>query len=169
MVQATRIVLSAKGIFMFHRRMSLQARALPCGRRAGHGAGLRMAMFLGAVLLAVGLAGCGPIVPFQDNMNPYPQVELTNWNLLGKIVVREPIASRVGDGQLHIVVPLRNLTGHELYLEYQYRFLNAKGVQVEQTSGWNTVRVQAHGMAQIHFTSLTALANDFNVDIRPLQ
>ena len=142
---------------------------LQAGRLRGNGSGLRMAMFLGAVLLVVGLAGCGPIVPFQDNLNPYPQVELTNWNLLGKIVIREPIATRVGDGQLHIVVPVRNLTGHELYLEYQYRFLNAKGVQVEQTSGWNTIRVQAHGMAQIHFTSLTPLANDFNVDIRPLQ
>ncbi|NNM88343.1 MAG: DUF1425 domain-containing protein [Phycisphaerae bacterium] len=154
---------------MMNRSVSSRVRDLHTSGMGGSGAGLRMAMFLGAVLLAVGLAGCGPIVPIQDNMNPYPQVELTNWNLLGKIVVREPSASRVGDGQLHIVVPLRNLTDHELYLEYQYRFLNAKGVQVEHTSGWNTVRVQAHGMTQIHFTSLTALANDFNVDIRPLQ
>ncbi len=154
---------------MMNRSVSLRDPTLPARRMAESGNWHRMAMFMGAVLLAVGLAGCGPIVPFQDNLNPYPQVELTNWNLLGKIVIREPIASRVGDGQLHIVVPLRNLTDHELYLEYQYRFLNAKGVQVEQTSGWNTVRVQAHGITQIHFTSLTALANDFNVDIRPLQ
>ncbi len=154
---------------MMNRSVSSRDITLQAGRLMGNGAGLRMAMFLGAVLLVVGLAGCGPIVPFQDNLKPYPQVELTNWNLLGKIVIQEPIASRVGDGQLHIVVPVRNLTGHELYLEYQYRFFNNKGVQVEQTSGWNTVRVQAHGIAQVHFSSLTALANDFNVDIRPLQ
>ncbi len=122
-----------------------------------------------AAVLMIGLAGCGPIVPFADNMNPYPQVHLTNWHYLGKVVVKEPVPSRVGDGQLDIVVPIRNLTSHELYLEYQYRFLNSQGVQVEQTSGWNTIRVQAYGMAQIHFTSLTALANDFDLDIRPLQ
>ena len=150
--------------YLFSRNRTFAGRSL-----VGAGAGRRMAMLLGSLLLAVWLSGCGPIVPFQDNLKPYPQVELTNWNLLGKIVIQEPIASRVGDGQLHIVVPLRNLTGHELYLEYQYRFFNAQGVQVEQTSGWNTVRVQAHGIAQIHFSSLTALANDFNVDIRPLQ
>ncbi len=122
-----------------------------------------------AAVLMLGLAGCGPMVPFADNMNPYPQVHLTNWHYLGKVVVKEPVPSRVGDGQLDIVVPIRNLTSHELYLEYQYRFLNSQGVQVEQTSGWNTIRVQAYGMAQIHFTSLTALANDFDLDIRPLQ
>ncbi|NNM84633.1 MAG: DUF1425 domain-containing protein [Phycisphaerales bacterium] len=127
-----------------------------------------LAGFLAAVLM-LALAGCGPIVPFADNMNPYPQVHLTNWHYLGKVVVKEPVPSRVGDGQLDIVVPIRNLTKHELYLEYQYRFLNSQGVQVEQTSGWNTIRVQAYGMAQIHFTSLTALANDFDLDIRPLQ
>ncbi len=122
-------------------------------------------------VLAVGMfaaAGCqGPVVPNQNTLNPFPQVHLASYGLQGKILVNEPIVSRVGDGQLDVVIPVRNVTADDLYLEFQYSFLNAQGAQVEETSGWNTLRVPAYSMAQIHFTSLTAAAN-FDCDIRRL-
>lgn len=114
------------------------------------------------------IAGCqGPVVPFQNPLNPFPQVHLASYGLQNRILVNEPIVSRVGDGQLDVVIPVRNVTADELYLEFQYRFLNGQGAQVEETSGWNTLRVPAYSMAQIHFTSLTAAAN-FDCDIRRL-
>ena len=131
----------------------------------------RLSLGVWAVLVSMGmftLAGCqGPVVPNQNTVNPFPQVHLTSYGLQGKILVNEPIVSRVGDGQLDVVIPVRNVTGDELYLEFQYSFLNAQGAQVEETSGWNTLRVPAYSMAQIHFTSLTAAAN-FSCTIRRL-
>ena len=125
-----------------------------------------LAAFCLSGLLA--LTGCqGPVVPYQNTLNPFPQVHLTSYSLQGKILVNEPIVSRVGDGQLDVVIPVRNVTADDLYLEFQYSFLNAQGSQVEETSGWNTLRVPAYSMAQIHFTSLTAAAN-FNCTIRRL-
>ncbi len=124
-----------------------------------------------AAILIIGIsamAGCqGPVVPFQNTLSPFPQVHLTSYRLQGKILVDEPITSRVGDGQLDVVIPVRNVTADNLYLEFQYSFLNAQGAQVEETSGWNTLRVSAYSMAQIHFTSLTAAAN-FDCTIRQL-
>lgn len=71
------------------------------------------------------LIGChGPVVPGQDTLTAFPQVHLTSYSLQGKITIQEPIVDRVGDGQLQVVVPVRNLTGSRLYLEYQYYFLN---------------------------------------------
>ena len=125
----------------------------------------------------LGISGCqGPVVPNQNTLNPFPrvhplnpfpQVHLTSYNLQSKILVNEPIVSRVGDGQLDVVIPVRNVTADELYLEFQYTFLNAQGAQAQETSGWNTLRVPAYSMAQIHFTSLTAAAN-FDCNIRRL-
>ena len=115
------------------------------------------------------LIGChGPVVPGQDTLTAFPQVHLTSYSLQGKITIQEPIVDRVGDGQLQVVVPVRNLTGSRLYLEYQYYFLNQQGVQVEENSGWNTLRLPPYSIQQIQFTSLTALVNNFDLDIRRL-
>jgi Protein of unknown function (DUF1425) len=116
------------------------------------------------------LFGCqGPVVPNQDTLNPYPQVHLTSYSLQGDIAVKEPIVSRVGAGQLDVVVPVRNLTSDQLYMQFQYRFLNQQGAQVEQTSGWMDLRIPAYSMSQAHFTSLTPLAQNFDVTIDQLQ
>jgi hypothetical protein len=128
---------------------------------------LALPQVLAAVLTVAALGGCGPVVPQRDSVSRYPQVHLTNWRYWGKLRVGEPIPSRVGGGQLHIAVPLRNTTNGELLLDYQYRFLDAHGQQIQGTSGWNTVRVPAQGMREIHFTSLSPLADDFDLDIRP--
>jgi len=132
---------------------------------------MRIAIGASAVLIfAFIFSGCqGPVVPNQDELNPYPQVHLTSYSLQGDIVVKEPIVSRVGAGQLDVVVPVRNLTDSELYLQFQYRFLNQQGAQVEQTSGWMDLRIPAYSMSQAHFTSLTSQAQNFDVVIDQLE
>ncbi len=137
-----------------------------CNRQMGHvAAGVCVAILM---LVSVALVGCqGPVVPYQNALNPFPQVHLASYGLQGKILVNEPIVSRVGDGQLDVVIPVRNVTSDDLYLEFQYSFLNQQGAQVEQRSGWNTLRLPSYSMAQIHFTSLTAAAN-FDCNIRRL-
>ncbi len=123
---------------------------------------------IGAILTVL-LAGCqGPVVPYKDSMARYPQIHLASYHLQNKIALQEPLVSRVGDGQLDVVVPVRNLTGGNLYLEYQYYFINQQGGQAQETSGWNTLRLPAYGIEQIHFTSLTAGAADFDLNIRQL-
>ena len=115
------------------------------------------------------LAGCqGPVVPYADSLSPYPQIHLTSYGLQGKIVVKEPIVSRVGGGQLDVVVPVRNLTDHTLYLQYQYAFLDSRGVMIEGRSGWMDLRLPPYAIAQAHFTSMTAAAANFDLDISRL-
>lgn len=122
----------------------------------------------GAIFTSL-LAGCqGPVVPYKDSIARYPQIHLASYHLQNKIALQEPLVSRVGDGQLDVVVPVRNLTGGNLYLEYQYYFTNQQGGQAEEPSGWNTLRLPAYGIEQIHFTSLTAGAADFDLNIRQL-
>ena len=106
------------------------------------------------------------MVPYKDSMTRYPQIHLASYRLENKIAMQEPLVSRVGDGQLDVVVPVRNLTGGNLYLEYQYYFTNQQGGQAQETSGWNTLRLPAYGIEQIHFTSMTAGAADFDLNIR---
>ena len=128
-----------------------------------------ISLLMGGLLAMAILAGCqGPVVPYKDAMSRYPQIHLTSYSLQSKIALQEPLVSRVGDGQLDVVVPVRNLSGGNLYLEYQYYFTNAQGGQAEETSGWNTLRLPAYGIEQIHFTSLTAGAADFDLTIRRL-
>ena len=136
-------------------------------RMVYHGGIMR---WLVAPALMLVLAGCqGPVTPNQDVLTAYPQIHLASYSLQRKIALQEPVVSRVGDGQLDIVVPVRNLLNHSLYLEYQYRFLNQQGVQVEENSGWNTLRMPAYSMQQIHFTSFTSQADNFDLDIRRLR
>ncbi len=115
------------------------------------------------------VSGChGPVVPGQNTLAVFPQVHLASYSLQGKITIQEPIVNRVGDGQLQVAVPVRNMTGDRLYLEYQYYFLNHQGVQVEENSGWNTLRLPPYSVQQIQFSSLTAEAYNFDLDIRRL-
>ena len=121
-------------------------------------------------LVCLLLAGCqGPVVPYADSLSPYPQIHLTSYSLQGKIVVKEPIVSRVGGGQLDVVVPVRNLTDQTLYLQYQYAFLDSRGVMIEGRSGWMDLRIPPYAMAQAHFTSMTPEAANFDLDISRLQ
>ena len=115
----------------------------------------------------LGVAGCtGPISAEQDGiqLQDYPQVTVTGYWLQQNIRVQQPVATRVGNGQLHVVIPVRTHTDYDLSLDYQFTYLDKNGVQVEQP-GWQYVRVPRKGMAQIEGTSMTP-GDDFRVLIR---
>lgn len=119
------------------------------------------------VLASLTLAGCtGPISAEQDGipLQLYPQVTTTGYWLQQEIRVQPPVASRVGNGQLKVQMPIRTHTDFDLSIDYQFTFLDQNGLQVEQP-GWQYIRVPRKGMAQIECTSLTPAA-DFRVLLR---
>lgn len=118
----------------------------------------------GIAMLA--LAGCtGPIEAERDGIQVYPQVMLTGYWLQQNIVVQPPMTSRVGNGQLKVIIPIRTHTDFDLSLDYQYTFVDKNGIGVEPMSSWQFVRVPRKGIAQMEFTSMSP-ADDFRVLIR---
>jgi uncharacterized protein YcfL len=126
---------------------------------------LGLCVFASVVSLA--LPGCtGPIAAEEDGivLQEYPQVTLTGYWLQQNIRVQQPVATRVGNGQLKVQMPVRTHTDYDLSLDYQFTFLDQNGLQVEQP-GWQYVRIPRKGMAQIEATSMTPAA-DFRVLLR---
>lgn len=125
------------------------------------------ALCVAGMAAALTLGGCAKPLPQHDTTNIYPQVHVTDWRYWGRLKVAEPIASRVGSGQLRIALPVHNLTSHVLMVDYRYRFLDRVGEQVQPKSAWMPMRISPHSRAQIAFTSMGARADDFSVNIRP--
>jgi uncharacterized protein YcfL len=120
-----------------------------------------------ASVAAVALPGCtGPITPVQDGiaLPDYPQVLVDSYWLEQNIRVQPPVASRVGNGQLKVQIPVRTHTDYSLSLDYQFTFLDQNGLEVEKP-GWQYIRIPRKGMADITCTSMTPAA-DFRVMIR---
>lgn len=120
-----------------------------------------------ALVACAGLAGCNdPISGNQDTFSQYPQVRMNSYWLQQNTDVQKPIVMRTGSGQIDVQVPIRNKDDAELIVDYQYRFLSAQGAEVEARSGWHNLRIPRKGIATIRFTSMTAMAEDFDVQIR---
>ncbi len=120
-----------------------------------------------ALVACMGLAGCDdPISGNQDTFSEYPQVRMNSYWLQQHTDVQRPIITRVGAGQINVQIPIRNKDDAELIIDYQYRFLTKAGAEVESRSGWHNLRIPRKGVATIQFTSMTAMADDFDVQIR---
>jgi len=129
-----------------------------------------MKKLLAMGLVAMGLlaAGCeGPIPAYQDQYGPL-QVSMTDYGMQDKIRVTAPKPERVGAGQLRVTVQLYNRTGSDLSVDYKYFFTDKAGVQVEQpiSTGWEFVKIPPRGYQAVTFTSLSAAAEDFRVQLR---
>ncbi|HVS72132.1 MAG TPA: DUF1425 domain-containing protein [Phycisphaerae bacterium] len=119
--------------------------------------------FVGATLMA----GCaGPIAARQDDLTQYPQVHEDAYSLHEAIVVQPPIVNRVGAGQLHVAITVRNKWDRDLHLQYQYYFKNQQGAMVEPISPWMDFTVARKGIDQFDFTSMSPMAADFDVHLR---
>jgi uncharacterized protein YcfL len=129
-----------------------------------------MKKFLAMGLVSLGLlaAGCeGPIPAYQDQNGPL-QVSMTDFSLQDKIRVTIPKPERVGNGQLKVTVQLYNRTDKDLSVDYKYFFTDKAGVQVEKLDiGWELERIPPRGYQSVTFTSMTAAAEDFRVQLRP--
>ena len=121
---------------------------------------------VGAVML-VAVGGCtDPIAARQDTFYPFPQISVDSYSLQNDIAVQPPVVSRVGAGQLKAQIVVRNLTNKAIDLDYKFWFVDVNGVQVEGDKSWLSKRIHARGMDTIEFSSLTASAADFRVQMR---
>lgn len=127
----------------------------------------KLSLLAVALVACFGLAGCDdPISGNQDTFSQYPQVRMNSYWLQQHTDVQKPIVMRTGAGQIDVQIPIRNKDDAELIIDYQYRFLTTQGAEVEGRSGWHNLRIPRKGVSTIHFTSMTAAAEDFDVQIR---
>ena len=130
---------------------------------------MKKLLAMGLVTMGLLAAGCeGPIPAYQDPNTPL-QVSLTGFGVQDDIRVTLPKPERVGAGQLKVTVQLYNRTGSDLGLDYKYFFTDKAGVQVENpiATGWEFVKIPPRGYQAITFTSMSAAAEDFRVQLRP--
>ncbi len=119
---------------------------------------------------ALSLAACTRPVPMrQDPNGAPPQIHLTGYWIQNDVYGEVLPVHRVGAGQLDVSVRLYNKRGHELQVDYMYRFLDQAGAQIEDPSGWHALRIPQKGFAEVKFTSMTAQAADFDLEVRPVQ
>jgi uncharacterized protein YcfL len=121
-------------------------------------------------LLAMGLSGCtDPIQANQDQIVQPLQVTFTDYWLRNDMAVTVLQPMRAGAGQAKVVIQLRNKTDFAKTVDYKYYFVDERGVQVDNPSGWQLVRVPPRGTEQFEFLSMSPMARDFRVQLRPAQ
>jgi uncharacterized protein YcfL len=129
---------------------------------------LMMALVAGAT--AMGLSACtDPIEAHQDEIVQPLQISFTDYWLRDDLAVTVLQPMRVGAGQAKVIVQLRNKRDWTKSVDYKYYFVDERGVQVDNPSGWQFARLPPKGTEQIEFTSMSPAARDFRVQIRPAQ
>jgi hypothetical protein len=123
-----------------------------------------------AVAGALSLAACTDPIPLRQDptINP-PQIHVTDYWLQNDIYGQTVSVHRVGAGQLEVAVRLYNKRDWEKQVDYRYRFLSQSGAEVEAPSGWHALRIEQRGYTELKFTSMTAQAADFDVQVRPVR
>ena len=122
-----------------------------------------------AALTFLPLSGCGrqraPIEPRED-IHPWPQIMLSDRDLAGRLVVRQPIVERDEAGLLYVMVPLRTTTEKQLTIEYRSTFYDRNRTPIFQSTWFpKTMTPFTQDTIQVHSASNRAV--DFQVDIRP--
>jgi uncharacterized protein YcfL len=125
-------------------------------------AGMAMAVM---ALLAAGCENT-PYGGHQAYSQPM-QVTMTDALLQHDLKVSKAQAHRVGAGQLEVTVELYNQSDHNLPVDYQYWWVDKAGMAVDNRSGWQAIKLAPRSFQQITFTSMSALADDFRVQVRP--
>jgi len=126
----------------------------------------RMGLAALAVAATMAFVSCDqPVVPHEDNVQIPPQVTLEGYVLQGEIRVIVPPADRVGPGQLHAVVQVRNVMWYPLKLSHQDWFVDEKGVMVQDPSAKIRLDVGAYQTVQYEITSMVPTARDFRTHI----
>jgi|WetSurMetagenome_2_1015567.scaffolds.fasta_scaffold1080388_1 hypothetical protein len=126
-------------------------------------------------LLAMGflglglLAGCnGPIPAFQDP-NTALQVSISDYGPQWQLRVQPPQPERVPGGALKVTVPVYNTTIWDYSIDYRVEFMDKNGMKLEDPSatGWQVAVMPPHGYQYLTATSMSPLADNFHVYIRP--
>ena len=129
---------------------------------------MKKLMLVAVLGLAVAACNDPPRPAFQAPAQP-TQITMTNWVLQQNITVSKAGASRIGAGQLQVNVELYNSSDHTIRADYKYWFTDKNGIGVDNQSGWQLVTVPPKGFQQFTITSMSAMADDFRVQLRPAQ
>ena len=114
---------------------------------------------LAAAAAAVLLAGCATPPPALPR-----GVSLIDAERLGPMLhVQEPAVARTRTGTLQVSVPVRNVSASRLVLEGRATF---RGAAAEAPSGWRRVFINKDSAETLEFSSLSAQASDFQVELR---
>src|SRR4051794_2640809 len=125
-----------------------------------------LALALLGALLTTGLSGCNdPIPALKDPYSPI-QISLEGYVLQNDVRVTVLPVQRTGQGQMRVVIQLYNRTPFDLSVDYKYYFVDGRGAQVDVPSGWQFIKVPPKGTNQFEFVSLSAMADDFRVQLR---
>lgn len=129
---------------------------------------LMMGLLAGS--MGLGVSGCtDPIHANQDPIVQPLQVTFTDYWLRNDMAVTVLQPMRAGAGQAKVVIQLRNKTDFTKAVDYKYYFVDERGVQVDNPSGWQLVKVPPKGTEQFEFLSMSPMARDFRVQLRPAQ
>jgi hypothetical protein len=108
-----------------------------------------------------------PIEPRED-MNPWPQIQLSNRELARDIAVRKPVVERDPAGLLYITLPVRNTTSRDFTVEYRSTFFDRNHTPIFE-SVWFPKTMTPFTQETIQTNSTSNRAEDFQIDIRPAQ
>jgi hypothetical protein len=122
-----------------------------------------------AVTTLATFLGCADEVkpPISARQDPYQreQIHITSYDLRRHTAVDSPVVTRDDGGLLHVQVPIRAATDLKLYVDYRVTFFDRNGAEVNQT-GWMHKTLSPNTPDQITFNSTSALATDFQMDLR---
>ena len=124
---------------------------------------MRALRVAGVVLTSAAMTLSGSIA-LASPTSQFSQV-INAGTLSTDIRVQEPKYERIANGQLRVKMLVRNLRDWDLNVDYQYRFVDKAGLEVDSPTGWHHQRIPRKGVAQVEFTSITP-AEDFRVEFR---
>lgn len=118
-----------------------------------------------ATLLA---AGCAVEPPKQPRADPYQasQVHVDSDELRYDTAVGTPIVARDPAGLLVVTVPVRSAIDKTLYVDAHVTYFDSNHQPIGERLSLGTVVLDPYTPSRITFTSPTARAADFQLDLR---
>lgn len=130
---------------------------------------MKTLMLIIAALVFVVSAGCGSTVkpPITARSDPYraEQIHYTDGELKGRTVVGDVKLHRTDAGILQAVVQMRAAIDKTFSIDYRVTFFDAAGRPI-QTTGWTPKTLNANTFEYLTANSLSADAQEFQMDIR---
>ena len=124
-----------------------------------------VALALAALSALAGCAKVRPPVEPREDVHPWPQIQLDDRELAGKIAVRQPLVQRDSAGLLFVTVPVRSTTRHQITIEYQSVFYDRDHAPIFESTWFPTTRTPVT-QTPTAANSTSNRAEDFQINIR---
>ena len=119
--------------------------------------------------LALAVPACthvrAPVEPREDP-HTWPQINVADRELQGRIAVRKPMVSQDEAGLMYVTLPVRNTTSKQFPIDYRATFFDRNRVPIQETT-WFTATMTPHTQQTITVNSMSNRVDDFQIDIRP--